>query len=28
VRAVPAGFAARTPRVREGEDDRGSEGDK
>jgi hypothetical protein len=25
---VPAGFAARAPRVREGEDDRGSEGDK
>jgi hypothetical protein len=28
VRAVPAGFATRAPRVREGEDDRGSEGDK
>jgi hypothetical protein len=28
VRAVPLGFAARAPRVREGEDDRGSEGDK
>jgi hypothetical protein len=28
VRAVPAGLAARAPRVREGEDDRGSEGDK
>jgi hypothetical protein len=28
VRAVPAGFAARAPRVREGENDRGSEGDK
>jgi hypothetical protein len=28
VRAVPAGFAARAPMVREGEDDRGSEGDK
>jgi hypothetical protein len=28
VRAVPAGFAAPAPRVREGEDDRGSEGDK
>jgi hypothetical protein len=26
--AVPAGFAARVPRVREGEDGRGSEGDK
>jgi hypothetical protein len=26
--AVPVGFAARAPRVREGEDDRGSEGDK
>jgi hypothetical protein len=28
VRAVPVGLAARAPRVREGEDDRGSEGDK
>jgi hypothetical protein len=28
VRAVPAGFAAHAPRVREGEEDRGSEGDK
>jgi hypothetical protein len=28
VRAVPTGFAARAPRVREGGDDRGSEGDK
>jgi hypothetical protein len=28
VLAVPAGFAARAPKVREGEDDRGSEGDK
>jgi hypothetical protein len=28
VQAVPAGFAARAPRVREGEDNRGSEGDK
>jgi hypothetical protein len=28
VRAVLAGFAARAPRVREGEDGRGSEGDK
>jgi hypothetical protein len=28
VRAVPAGFAAHAPRVREGEDDRGSKGDK
>jgi hypothetical protein len=27
VRALPAGFAARAPRVREGEDDRGFEGD-
>jgi hypothetical protein len=27
VRAVPAGFAARAPRVREREDDRGFEGD-
>jgi hypothetical protein len=27
VRAVPAGFAARAPRVREGEDDRGFEWD-
>jgi hypothetical protein len=26
VRAVPAGFAARAPRVREGEDVRGFEG--
>jgi hypothetical protein len=26
VRAVPAGFAARVPRVREGEDDRVSKG--
>jgi hypothetical protein len=26
VRAVPAGFAARAPRVREGKDDRGFEG--
>jgi hypothetical protein len=26
VRAVPAGFAARAPRVREGEDDRGPKG--
>jgi hypothetical protein len=28
VRAVPAGFAARAPGVREGEDGRGFEGDK
>jgi hypothetical protein len=27
VRAVPAGFAARAPRVREGKDNRGFEGD-